>query len=74
MIAVHRTGLIETGYRPDRKLSSIVSDDSLFSELANEYNEKQSNVCSNIVRKIIPFFPQHQNAGNSSSRFLSNEA
>ena len=38
----NRTGLIEAGYRPDRTLSSIVSDEGLFSELGNEDYEKRS--------------------------------
>ena len=36
----NRTGLIEARYRPDRALSSIVSDEGLFSELGNEDYEK----------------------------------
>ena len=32
---------MEARYRPEQTLSSILSDDRLFSELGNEYDEKQ---------------------------------
>ena len=37
-----RAGLIEAGYRPDRTLSSIVSDEGLFLEMGNEDYEKRT--------------------------------
>ena len=38
----NRTGLMEAGYRPDRTLSSIVSNEGLFPELGNTDYEKRS--------------------------------
>ena len=38
----NRTELIEAGYRSDLTLFSTVSNENLFSELGNEYDEKQS--------------------------------
>ena len=50
---MHRTGLIEFGYRPDRILSSIKSDDRLIPEL--------SNGCVEMQRKRL-----FQNTGGNS--------
>ena len=58
-----RTGPIEAGYRPDRIISSSISNIRLFSESGKEYNEKQSKGLLKIVGKILFFFQRH-NAGN----------
>ena len=49
-----RTGLIEAGYRPDRTLSSLVSDGRLFSELGNEHYEKRSRLLPQSGEKLFP--------------------
>ena len=49
----NRTGLIEAGYRPDRILSSIVSDEGLFSELGNEDYEKRTGLLSQRSEKTF---------------------
>ena len=53
-IEVHRTGLIEAGYRPDRTLSSIVSDEGLFSELGNEDYDKRTRLLPQSGEKLFP--------------------
>ena len=60
-----RTGRIETGYRPDRTLSSIVSDEGLFSELGNENYEKRSSLLPQSGEKL---FSLHHNLMNFHSR------
>ena len=47
-----RTGLIEAGYRPDRTLSSIISNEGLFGELGNEDYEKRSRFLPQSGEKI----------------------
>ena len=49
----NRTGLIEAGYRPDRTLSSIVSDEGLFSQLGNENYEKRSRFLPKSGEKLF---------------------
>ena len=61
-----RTGLIEAGYRPDRTLSSIVSDEGLFSELGNEDYEKRSRLSSQSGEKL---FSLRHNLMNFDSQF-----
>ena len=48
-----RTGLIEAGYRPDRTLYSIVSDEGLFSESGNENYEKRSRLLPQSGEKLF---------------------
>ena len=49
----NRTGLIEAGYRPDRTLSSILSDGGLFSELGNKHYEKRSRLLPQSGEKLF---------------------
>ena len=49
----NRTGLIEAGFRPDRTLSSIVSDEGLFSELGNEDYEKRTRPLPQSGEKLF---------------------
>ena len=49
----NRTGLIEAGYRPDRTLSSIVSDEGLFSQLGNEDYKKRSRLLPQSGEKLF---------------------
>ena len=48
---------IEVGYRPDRALSSIVSDEGLFSELGNEDYETRSRLLPQSGEKL--FYLRH---------------
>ena len=50
-----RTGLIEAGYRPNRTLSPIVSDEGLFSELSNEDYKKRSRFLPQSGEKLFSF-------------------
>ena len=54
----NRTELIEAGYRPDRTLSSLVSDGGLFSKLGNEDYEKRSRLLPQSGEKL---FSLHHN-------------
>ena len=47
------TGLIEAGYRPDRTLSSIVSDEGLFPEWGNKDYEKRSRLLPQSGEKLF---------------------
>ena len=49
----NRTGLTEAGYRPDRTLSPIVSDEGVFPELGNEDYEKRSRFLPQSGEKLF---------------------
>ena len=53
----NRTKLIEAEYRPDRILTSTISDDRLFSELGYQYNGKLSKLfLQNRMKRFYFFF------------------
>ena len=50
----NRAGLTESGYRPDRTLYSIVSDEGLFSELGNQdYKNNEAGFYHKVVKKYF---------------------
>ena len=52
--ADNQTGLIEAGYRPDRTLYSIVSDEGLFSESAMRITKNEAGFYHRAVKNYFP--------------------